>query len=379
MLRNSLTILTVYGIPIKLHISFLLILPFMAYAIGSNIEEIALMAGVQPVFLSFNPYLLGLILAILLFVSVALHELAHSYIALKQGLKIKDITLMLLGGIAQIEDDSGEIKDEALMAFAGPFLSLVLGIILLGIIRPATAFLPTDYRLIVYYLGFMNIFLAVFNLIPAFPSDGGRILRSLLARKISYLRATKIATRVGKIFAFLLGYVGLVNGQILLILIAFFIYIGASQEYKFNLVRDAFSDLYVEDVMTKNVSTVKESTTISALLDKMLQEKHTGYPVVNDSGDITGCITLNDIKNISETQENKQVKDIMSEDLVVVKTSDLLFDAFRKMSEKNIGRLLVIEGGNLQGIITRSDIMKAQRFKDLKSRKTNYKKHSALE
>ena len=369
MLKNSLTILTVYGIPIKLHISFLLILPFFAYVIGTNIAEIALMAGLQPELISFNPYLLGLILAILLFASVVLHELSHSYIAVKQGLKIKDITLMLLGGVAQIEDESGIPRDEVLMAFAGPFLSLVLGIILLGIIRPATVNLAVDYRLIIYYLGFMNIFLAVFNLIPAFPSDGGRILRSLLARRISYLKATKIATNVGKMFAFLLGFIGLVNGQIFLILIAFFIYIGASQEQKFNLVRDIYSDLFVEDLMTKDVVTVNENINVAELLDKMLKEKHTGYPVMNNSGELTGCITLSDIKEFSEKLEEMEIKELMSRDLVVIKPSDPLFDAHNKMAINDIGRLMVVEGGELLGILTRSDVMKAQKLKSLKEQK----------
>ncbi len=370
MFKSSLTILTVYGIPIKLHISFLLILPFMAFAIGSNIEQIALLAGLSPVQISFNPYILGFVLAVLLFVSVALHELSHSLVARKKGMKIEDITLMLLGGVAQIDDEERDPRAETLMAFAGPFFSLVFGAVLLFVVRPITAGLAADYRLIIFYLGFMNIFLAVFNLMPAFPSDGGRILRSLLARKTSYLKATKIATSIGKGFAFLLGVFGLLNGQIIMVLIALFIYIGASQEYKFNVVRDAFSDFKVKDLMTENVITVNENLTVKELLDKMLIEKHSGYPVVDEKGEVSGCVTLEDISDIPDDQEKlKNVSDIMSCELIKVKPDEPLFEAFKKMSQADIGRLLVVENEELVGILTRSDIMKAYQLKNIKDKR----------
>ncbi|SDL09032.1 site-2 protease family protein [Halarsenatibacter silvermanii] len=371
MFKSSLTILKISGIPIKLHISFLLILPFMAVAIGNNIEEIAGLAGIERVELSFAPYLLGFILAVLLFVSVTLHELSHSLVARTQGMEIKDITLMLLGGVAQIEDESLEPEAETKMAFAGPLLSLALGILLLFVIRPITGFWSADLRLIIFYLGFMNIFLALFNLMPAFPSDGGRILRSLLARKTSYLRATQIAANIGKGFAVMLGLLGLLNGQIILVLIAFFIYIGASQEYKFNLVRDAFADFRVEDLMTENVITVKKDMTVGELLDKMLLEKHSGYPVVDEVGELEGCVTLEDIEEFpDENQELKQIKEIMSCELIEVQPEDKLFDAFKKMSRADIGRLMVVnDRGELVGILTRSDIMKAYQLKSIRDKR----------
>ena len=370
MFKSSLTILHISGIPIKLHISFLLILPFLAVAIGNNIQQIAVLAGIEPIQVGANPYLLGFILAVLLFVSVAMHELSHSLVARRRGMKIKDITLMLLGGVAQIEDESRRPEDETLMALAGPLLSLALGVLLLFIIRPLTGFLAADYRLVIYYLGFMNIFLAVFNLLPAFPSDGGRILRSLLARRTSYLKATRIAAAIGKGFAFVLGIFGLLSAQIILILIAFFIYIGASQEYKFNLIRDTFSEFLVGDLMTENVSTVNENITIRQLLDKMLLEKHSGYPVVNDRGELTGCVTLDDIDEIPDENEKlKNVGEVMSCELITASPDEPLFEAFKRLSQADIGRLMVIdETGELVGILTRSDIMKAYQLKSIRDR-----------
>ncbi len=370
MLKNTLTIMKVAGIPIRLHFSFLLILPFIAVIIANNIGQIAVMAGITVASLSLNPYLLGLILAILLFVSVALHEISHSLVARSKGIKINNITLMLLGGVAQMEDNEGEPQDEVWMAFSGPLFSLVFGFLLLFILRQMSGIITADYQLIIYYLGFMNIFLAFFNLLPAFPSDGGRILRSLIARKTSYFKATKIAINIGKFFAVLFGIFGFMTGNILIILIAFFIYIGASQEYQTNLIKDVFSEFTVFDLMTNDVSTVDEDITVEELLDKMLKERHSGYPVIDDNGNLNGCVTMEDIKPVSsENQQHKKIKDIMTRDVITVNSGADLFQAFKKLSYADIGRLMVVDDGNLVGILTRSDIMKAYRLRELKDKR----------
>ncbi len=366
MFKSSITIATVSGIPIRLHFSFLLILPFFALVISNNIATIAGMAGVATGDLVVSPFGLGLILAVLLFVSVALHELAHSFVARAQGIGIRDITLMLLGGVAQMEDEIEE-RGELWMALAGPLFSLLFGGVLLYLLRPATAVLGADVQLVVYYLGFMNVFLAFFNLLPAFPSDGGRVLRSLIARRTNYLQATRIATSIGKIFAFGFAVFGLLTGTIFLILIAFFIYIGASQEYQFNVVRDAFSDFVVSDLMTRDVSTVHRDLTVGELLDRMFAERHSGYPVVNDEGQLVGCVTMYDVQALPEaaSRENR-VHEIMAHPVISVRPNDDLFSAFKKLSEADIGRLMVVEDGELRGILTRSDIMKAYRLRALR-------------
>jgi len=376
MFKNSLTIMKVYGIPIRLHISFLLILPFMAVAIGNNIEAIADMANLPAGGLSINPYVLGFILAVLLFISVVFHELSHSLVARSKGIEIRDITLMLLGGVAQMEDDAREPEDEAWMAFAGPLFSLVFGAFLFLVLWNFRGLFNNDLQIVIYYLGFMNIFLAFFNLLPAFPSDGGRILRSLIARKTSYLKATKIATSVGKFFALLFGLLGLLMGNLIWILIAFFIYIGASQEYQTKLVKDTLSDFRVKDLMTENVSTINENLTIKYLIDKMMEERHSGYPVVNDQGELTGCVTMEDVKSVPrEEHSQKRIKNIMTTDIITVQPEDDLFAAFKTLSRADIGRLMVVdETGELKGIMTRSDIMKGYRLKMLNQEQENKNK-----
>ncbi len=356
----------VMGIPIRLHVSFLVVLPFLAVVIGNNIGVISEMAGVEAGLLAAHPFTLGFVLAVLLFTSVALHELAHSVVAMRQGMEIHAITLMLLGGVAEIEEATDE-RDELWMAFAGPALSLVLGLLLLFVVRPAATGLPADMRLVIYYVGYMNIFLAAFNMIPAFPSDGGRILRSALARRTSYLRATQIATAFGRAFALLFGLFGFLIGNLILVLIAFFIYIGASQEYQANVLRDVFSDFRVRDLMTREVATIKVDMTVQELMDRMMQETHSGYPVLDEGGNLVGCVTLGDIRSLPDIPpDTMRVGEIMSRELISVHPGEDLFSAFKKLSEEDIGRLFVMEGGGLVGIITRSDIMKAYRVRELR-------------
>ncbi len=366
MFKSSVTVAEVMGIPIRLHVSFLVILPFLAYVIGTNIGVIAQLAAVSTDTISVHPYYLGLILAVLLFVSVVLHELAHSAVAMRQGREIRSITLMLLGGVAEI-DEGDEQRDEMWMAFAGPLLSLVLGATLLFVVRPLTMGLSGDARVVIYYLGYMNIFLAAFNLIPAFPSDGGRMLRALLARRTSYLRATQIATAVGRAFAVLFALFGFLIGNLFLVLIAFFIYMGASQEYQANVVRDVFSDFSVSDLMTREVVSVRPELTLTELMDRMMKERHSGYPVVDAGGDLVGCVTMGDIHDRSQgAPDEERVADIMSHELITVRPDEDLFAAFKKLSEADIGRLFVVVDGEIAGILTRSDIMKAYRIRELR-------------
>jgi len=364
LFKNSVTIFKISGIPFKLHITFLLILPVLAWIIGNNIEMIAQITNVSANTLYFNPYYLGLILSILLFVSVALHELSHSFVARSKGMKINSITLMLLGGVAQMEEINEDSRDEAWVAFSGPLFSLILGFILIITGNITANRIMPDFQLIILYLGQLNIFLAIFNLIPAFPTDGGRILRALIARKTSFLKATRISAFIGKSFAFLFGILGLLSGNFILLLIAFFIFIGASQEYQSILTKNILSDFKVSDLMTKKVSTVTENTTVQELFTKMFDEHHSGYPVMDENGQLKGCVTMGDIKSISnKNNSQKKIKDMMTGEIIKVKPDESAHEALKKLSLKDIGRLMVMKEETLVGIITRSDIMKGYRFK----------------
>jgi Zn-dependent protease/predicted transcriptional regulator len=365
MFKEAIVIGRIFGIPVKIHFTFLLIIPFLAWVLGGNFDSIAERAGIPLENLLLNPYLSGLIMALALFVSVLLHEAAHSRVAQKQGIAVNSITLMLFGGVAHIDEGLEDPKKEALIAMSGPLTSLIIGATLLVAFSVYPLQFFPDLRVMGIYLGQINIFLAFFNLIPAFPTDGGRILRSLLARRSSYLDATRIATTVGQVFAFLFILLGLLLGNFILIFIAVFIFMGASQEYRQTLDRITLSNFKVKDLMTKDVSIIDENATVKELLERILAELHSGYPVFS-AGKLKGCVTIGDTSKVDPARRNEyRVKDIMSRDIKKVSPDDSVYQVLKKLSSYDIGRLMVFEKDELVGIITRSDIMKGFRLRGI--------------
>jgi Zn-dependent protease len=232
MLRSSYRITSVWGIPIKIHISLIVLLALF----------------VLPALPSMG--LAALIIPVGLFTSVALHELGHSYVALKKGCRVREITLMFIGGAAQMEEIPSRPADEFQMAIAGPLVSLGLGLLLWfgagALPFPRIAWpLPIVRRLVVCNMlqavGVLNLGLAAFNLLPAFPMDGGRVFRALLAHRMGRLRATFIAARLGKIMAVLFGIRGFFfePRSLILVAIAFFIYAAAGNEYRMVQMQEA--------------------------------------------------------------------------------------------------------------------------------------------
>ncbi len=367
MLKTAWTIGHVFGIPIRLHITLLLILPLFGWIFGNNIELFAEMLQIDPEQLVFGSYFIGFLLGIGLFASVALHELGHTWMALRRGMTIRSITLLILGGIAEIEDMSKEPTDELVIAIMGPLVSIILGVSFYAL----GAYLPNmvaDLRIFLLYLGQINIVLAVFNLLPAFPSDGGRVLRAVLARRGNYLAATKTATSLGQSMAILFAILGVFSGNILLLVVAFFLYIAANHEYQTNLLSSTLSGFTVSDLMTRDVVTVPAHHTLSQLLAFMYDEKHTGYPVVNGD-DVVGCVTMQDVRKVDVGQrDDYKVQDIMATDLHTIKPKADAFDALTKMSKEQIGRLFVFDQDELIGIITRSDIMKGFQLRQIERR-----------
>lgn len=222
-----------FGIPIRLDGTFLLILPLFAYIIGGDVANLTGLlnqifgAGIDPSALTqgYFPYVLGSAAAIGLFACVLFHEFGHSLVAMHYGYEIESITLWLLGGIARFAEIPEDWKVELQVALAGPLVSIALGVASFV----AFLFVPetqSSLRFLTAYLALMNVVLAVFNMLPGFPMDGGRVLRALLARTRSYARATQIAAEVGKAFALLLGLLGLFNFNLYLLALAFFIYTG---------------------------------------------------------------------------------------------------------------------------------------------------------
>jgi len=242
-MEGSFRIGRLFGIPILIHYSFILVIPLFAWIIGSQItlttemlnELFLVPVDTTLITTGYIPYLLGTIVAFGLFAGVLVHELAHSLVARKKGIRINSITLMIFGGIATMDEGVPDPKAELPMALVGPIASLFVGLVCCGIVYavPAVTTNPAIAGVLIFifgYLGVLNIILFAFNLLPAFPMDGGRVLRAWLATRMPLHRATKIAADIGKGFAIVFGLIGLFFFSPFLILIALFIYIGASME-----------------------------------------------------------------------------------------------------------------------------------------------------
>jgi Zn-dependent proteases len=358
---------SVLGIPIRLNLTFLLILPVFAWLIGSDVGQLAVVlsdtlgVGLDPSALTggMRPWTLGGAAAIGLFVCVLLHEFGHSIVAMRFGYEIDSITLWLLGGVASFSEMPEDWREELAIAVAGPVVSVALGVVAYGVVLvlPATA---QQALFVMGYLALTNIILAGFNLLPGFPMDGGRVLRALLARTRPHARATQLAAEVGKAFAILLGFVGLFL-NIFLLALAFFIYMGASSESQQTVMKAAFEGVTVSDIMTpkSRLDTVESTTTVAGLLDRMLSERHTGYPVLR-AGRLVGMVTLDDARDVAAVERDAlRVEDVMSDEVQVTHPETPAMDALEMLQRHDIGRLPVVVDDDLVGLVSRSDLMRA--------------------
>jgi CBS domain-containing protein len=375
-METSLQIGNIAGIPVKIHWSFLLVIPLFAWIIGSQIvlttELIRILFGVPIdatlITAGFNPYILGTVVALGLFFGVFVHEVAHSLIAKAKGIKIHGITLLILGGVSQMEEVVPDPKVELPMALAGPLTSLAIGIICSALVYVFPVLPdPAVAGVLIFtfgYLGILNVLLFAFNLLPAFPMDGGRVLRAWLARRMPRSRATQIAADVGKGFAVLFGIFGFLMLNPILILIAFFIYIGANQEATFLRYYVLLQDVTVADAMSNSLVTVEPETPLPRLLELMYETKHLGFPVV-ERGNLVGIVTLSDIHKVSPIdREAMQVRDVMTRDPITLPPSAPLIDALRIMTTHGIGRIPVVDDGDLVGIVTRTDVLRVMELRE---------------
>ena len=374
---GSFRIGRLFGIPILIHYTFLLVIPLFAWIIGSDIQytinSLAAPFGVAIdttiLTAGFVPYIVGAIVALGLFAGVLVHELAHSLVARRTGIKINSITLMIFGGIASMDEGTPDPKAELPMALVGPIASLVFGLLCVAIMYAIPGFVSTasSAGVLVFifgYLGVLNIILCFFNLLPAFPMDGGRVLRAFLAKRMPLHRATKIAADVGKGFAILFGIIGLFFNPFL-ILIALFIYIGANMESTAVKYSHLLQDVTVGDMMSKPVTTVPPTLPVSQVIGMMYTSKHLGFPVV-ERDTLIGMVTLADVNRTSSIdREAMQVRDIMSRDPITLPPTAPVIDALRIMSARNIGRIPVVLDGNILGIVTRTDILKVTELKQV--------------
>jgi Zn-dependent protease/CBS domain-containing protein len=375
---GSFRIGSLFGIPIHIHYTFLLVIPLFTWIIGSQISlTVTLLLNLFMVPIDttlitngFVPYILGAVVSCGLFFGVLVHELCHSLIARAKGIAINSITLMIFGGVATMEEGIPDPKIELPMALAGPAASLLFGLVCCGLVYLVPSVVPSPapagiFIFLFGYLGVLNIILCFFNLLPAFPMDGGRVLRALLAKRMPLHKATQIAADIGKGFAILFGIIGLVTFSPFLILIALFIYIGANMESAAVKYSHLLQDVTVGAVMSSPVTTVPPSLPISQVISMMYASKHLGFPVV-ERDTLIGMVTLADVNRTSPIdREAMQVRDIMTRDPITLPPAAPVIDALRIMSTHDIGRILIVQDDKILGIVTRTDILKITELKQI--------------
>ncbi|MCK4475146.1 MAG: site-2 protease family protein [Methanophagales archaeon] len=399
-MRTSIQVGKLIGIPIRLHFTFLFILPLIVMmfahgytlSIGPNspiyslitslfakdpTKPIPLPLGLGGIEMSpFLRYSLSSIAAFFFFVSLLLHEMSHSYVAMKYGTRIHSITLHLFGGLAMMEDIPKDPRKEWKIAIAGPLMSFALGgVFLLTFwgIRPLNLVIY-PVKILVFILGFWNVILGTFNLLPAFPMDGGRVLRALLAKRMPFLKATRRAVLVGKIFAVTMAMSGIVADPFMFILtgervpnffivgIAIILYIIATEEEAATITFASLEGIKVKNVMRTERTSVLEDMPIVELANKMLAEKNAEYAVVSESGELKGFITFDEIKKLSAEQRYfLRVSDAISSfDSIsdIVLEEEAATEALKRMIRNRRNVLAVKEAmsGDFVGVITRRDL-----------------------
>jgi Zn-dependent protease/predicted transcriptional regulator len=369
-MKTSFNIGKIIGIPINLHITFLLILPLFAWVFSiASLDFFGLEVGFGNLKDSvLVRFIFGAIAAILFFGSVLAHELAHSYVAQRYGIKIKSITLYIFGGISQIEEIPRIPKYEFNISVVGPLCSFAIGLFSLGCVALVSfARSITDGGLLLDFLyitfstlSFYNILVGGFNTIPAFPMDGGRILRSYLARSMPYVVATQRAASIGRMIAIIMGIFGFFF-NFWLILIAFFIYLGATEEERMTTLTVTLEGVKVNEIMTSanHLDTVEPEMKVSDFVKFMLSRRHMAYPVVKEKK-LVGVVTFNDILKIAQSNyENTTVGEIMSQKFVTISKDSDALDALKLLSSEDTNRVFVMDGEELVGLVTRNDISTA--------------------
>jgi Zn-dependent protease/CBS domain-containing protein len=347
------------GIDVKVHWTFFLLLAFFAFL---GYQTSGTLAGT----------LTPIAVIVALFLCVLLHEFGHSLVAQRLGIEIHSITLLPIGGVSNLESIPEKPSDEVKITLAGPLVNVVLAPIFfgLGLLLGAEPRMPSDLFTGIgsvgqffFYLGYLNVVLALFNLIPAFPLDGGRVLRGLLATRLGALRATEIASRVGQLFAFAFFLIGLLGGNFLLALIAVFIFFGANGEAQMVRQRELTRGLSVSDVMgTKpNTETVTPYHTFGQVLDSVIHGYQEDFPVVDESGKLVGMITREEIMAAAHSpQRYSSVRELMKTNIPTISSqADLFEDALPILQQSGLRALPVTENGELVGMLTIEDVGQA--------------------
>lgn len=339
----------ILGVGVYLHWTFLILLAWIGFA--SLYKSGNVLQAVE-----------GIATILLLFGIVLLHELGHSLMARYYGIGTKDITLLPIGGLARLERMPEDPKQEFFVAIAGPAVNVVLAIVCFGLLLlqgPLTETLHAPHLIgedLFLWLTMVNVSLVVFNLLPAFPMDGGRVLRALLATRMPHARATRIAANVGQIMAFLFVLVGLLSQNFLLLFIALFVWLGAEGEASMAQIKSSLGGYPVSQAMITDFQTLRSSDPLSAAVEHVLASFQQDFPVVED-GRILGILTYTGmVKALAQDGASTPAGTVMETAFESVSPNDSLELVFQQLQQCNCPAMPVVEGERLVGLLTPSNV-----------------------
>ena len=337
-----------FGIDVYMHFTFLLLLGFIGLSHWMQTRELAAaLAGV------------GFFVA--LFACVLLHEFGHALTARKFGIKTRDITLLPIGGLARLERMPEKPMQEFWVAVAGPAVNVVIAGAIFAYLAATSALVPVEQLSVtggsfLARLAAVNVFLVLFNMLPAFPMDGGRVLRALLATRMDYARATHIAARLGQFMAFVFGFVGLFWNPFLLF-IAIFVWIGAQQESGMVQMKSALGGVATQRVMITDFHTLAPSDPLSRAVDYILAGFQQDFPVVEVDGKLVGVLTRADlIGALAARGQAAIVGDVMQREFQTADPFEMAESALARLQESNCPSLPVLRQGRLVGILSADNL-----------------------
>jgi Zn-dependent protease/CBS domain-containing protein len=361
MMDNAVTLFRVAGIPVRVHASWLVVYGLLAWSLSVGYFPHVLADVAARTY-----WISGLVAALLLFVSVLLHELSHSVVARGHGLPVSAITLHIFGGVSQLEREPDSPGVEFRVAIAGPLTSFALGGLALAAAGLAGA--RPILAAILRYLGTVNLVVGAFNLVPGFPLDGGRLLRAALWRAKGNLQwATRVASRAGSAVGVVLMGLGILRGLtgeflggLWLVLIGLFLRQAAEGSYQQVVLRRTLGPLAVRDVMTTDVIHLRPDLPLAAAVDDYFWRHHvTSFPVL-DGGRVLGILTVHQLGDVARDRwATTPVREVMRplEEALAAAPGDRLTAALEKLSRNGLGRLAVLDGDRLVGYLSLKDVL----------------------
>lgn len=364
MFGGRITLFKLMGFEVRLDASWIILAFLITWSLA-----VGYFPNTTPGLAHADYWWMGVAAAVGLFGSIVLHEFAHSVVARRNGLPMKGITLFIFGGVAEMSGEPPDARTEFLMAAAGPATSVLIGFVFYGIYRAAPAAWPAAAVAVIHYLGWINWVLAIFNLIPAFPLDGGRVLRSILwSRTRNLARSTRTASQIGEGFGILLialGVIQLFFGNVVSavwwFILGLFLKNAARQSYQQMMLRSALEGEPIRRFMRTDPVTVPPNLSIDDLINDYIYRYHFKmFPVVTESHQLNGCISTSEVKSVPrEEWRQHSVQEMMrpcSMDNTISPDADAV-TALSQMSNSGLSRLLVVDHGKLVAILALKDLL----------------------